>query len=362
MPAHKRQHYVPRCYLRLFSSAGSDNAINLYNIDRDRSIQHAPLKGQCARDYIYGEDLELERRLQEVEGKYAAVIRKLIDEPNKLSLADLKFLRFFAHLQYARTEMAAKRIQHMEGDVVKAIHEGRAVAAPELDLSDRTMMLASMAAMSDLGKYIINLKMCIVRNNTKCDFITSDDPAIYTNKFHLQRLGRRNFGLGSSGTLLFLPLTPRYSLICYDGAVYTLPAKKGQFLEITKDTDSLALNELQYLKAAKNIYFSSWEDEKRIAQEFAECRERRPETQHLILVYVREHVTGAEETYRLATEEERRTAQHLIINTRSDHNAPARWLSELKYRIPIRTYSNGAAVGHVRNKEWLERKSLEDAF
>ena len=65
MASHKNQHFFPRVFLRAFSQNGLGRAINLYNIDARRGIENAPLKSQCSKSYFYGEDLTLERILQQ---------------------------------------------------------------------------------------------------------------------------------------------------------------------------------------------------------------------------------------------------------------------------------------------------------
>ena len=71
MPAHKNQHFVPRCALKPFSLGGTGDAINVFNIASKRAIRNAPVKGQCARAYLYGKDLKAEQLLMTLEGNYA---------------------------------------------------------------------------------------------------------------------------------------------------------------------------------------------------------------------------------------------------------------------------------------------------
>jgi len=85
------------------------------------------------------------------------------------------------------------------------------------------MMLRSMRTYFDRREYIEDLKISIVKNETHPDFVTSDDPSIFTSRFHFQKLRQPNFGIGSSGALFFLPMTPTLLLMCHDGDVYTIP-------------------------------------------------------------------------------------------------------------------------------------------
>jgi len=54
MATNKNQHFVPRCYLRPFTLDSANVAINLFNIDRMKFVERAPVKHQCSRDYFYG--------------------------------------------------------------------------------------------------------------------------------------------------------------------------------------------------------------------------------------------------------------------------------------------------------------------
>lgn len=73
MATNKNQHFVPRCYLRPFTLDSANVAINLFNIDRMKFVERAPVKHQCSRDYFYGEDPALEKALQAEEGLYVSV-------------------------------------------------------------------------------------------------------------------------------------------------------------------------------------------------------------------------------------------------------------------------------------------------
>lgn len=353
MPQHKRQHYVPRCYFKSFSLNHAGVAINLYNIQHSRTIRNVSVKGQCAKDYLYGEDLGLERALQNFEGEYARVLRLLQNAADQPTNEDLALLRAFAYLQYARTDMAIRRRRMIQEEMYDAIYKGRPVTPPDLDLSDRAVMHDTMRTYSDAREYIEDLKTCIVKNETRSDFLTSDDPSIFTSRFYVQKLNKQTFGLMSSGALFFLPLTSRLLLMCYDGGVYTIPDKNGCYVSIANQADVLALNELQYLKAANNIYFSQWDDHDRVQREFRAVSMQRPQSWCNISVLVPDGVTEEGERYRRATEEERRTGQHMLIAMSMFHTAPSKWISKLKYRSPVRAHSDGSAVGYVRKKAWL---------
>ena len=108
MPAHKNQHFTPRCLLKPFSLDGNGKAINLFTIVNPRLVQNAPLKHQCSRDYFYGADGAVEAGLAFTEGKFAEALHRAVDDSETQDDRDL--LRFFTYLQLSRTEMAVLRL------------------------------------------------------------------------------------------------------------------------------------------------------------------------------------------------------------------------------------------------------------
>ncbi len=212
MPHNKQQHYVPRCYLKPFSLNQDGAAINLFNISRRKHIENAPIKGQCARAYFYGEDLRIERWLQSFESEYAKIVRE-IQNRTQLAEDDLGVLRTFAYLQYSRTEMAIRRRRIAEEGMQNAVYEGRPVAAPDLDVGDRTIMLRSMLTYFQSREYVDDLKITILDNQTQVDFVTSDDPAVFVNRFYTQRVKSQSFGIKFVGCFAHFA---DYAPICFN--------------------------------------------------------------------------------------------------------------------------------------------------
>src|SRR4051794_19306669 len=104
MPAQKNQHYVPRCALKPFSLNADGLAINLFNISRRQAIANAPVKGQCARDYLYGKaDLRREQALAKLEGQYSRILDQL-SAGGPLPKKDKEWLLLFMLIQFRRTE------------------------------------------------------------------------------------------------------------------------------------------------------------------------------------------------------------------------------------------------------------------
>src|ERR1039458_6999558 len=112
MPDKKNQHFVPRCHFKPFTLNEEGKAINLYTSVQRLLIPKAPVKNQCARDYFYGTDGQLETALGQVEDGYANAVRRAV--AHEETEADLDLLRFFSYLQLRRTESAMTRIKEAE--------------------------------------------------------------------------------------------------------------------------------------------------------------------------------------------------------------------------------------------------------
>jgi Protein of unknown function (DUF4238) len=114
----------------------------------------------------------------------------------------------------------------------------------DADLSEEDIIRMALSTTVETWHIVDDLKVCLLHNKTNCSFFTSDNPAIITNRLHVQKLKRKSFGLMSSGALLILPLTPRVCALCYDGDVYSI-ANAGGWATVLKDTDAIYINEHQ---------------------------------------------------------------------------------------------------------------------
>jgi uncharacterized protein DUF4238 len=352
MPALKNQHFVPKCLLRPFAITGNDRSINLYNLRHKRTITNAPIKGQCARDYLYGKDGKIEQMLSKVEAGYSRIMRR-INDGGKEDEHDLNDLRFFTLLQLMRTEMAIERARF-------AMNKMHASVFGEVDdtsiPSNHHLMIDSLKLCIEARHRISDLKARLIENCTTTEFIISDDPSIFTNRFALQRLQNESFGMMSSGVLFLMPLTPRLCFICYDGQVYTAPNLGSGRILLTKQDDVEAINEFQYLKASENIYFSRWDDREQIAMSFEAVLEGRPKEWAQTRHFIPDGVDEIGERYVLGTAEEAKQARQWLIQLTFRHPKPTHWPSAIKYRSSPKTFYDGSSVGHVRKAEWLRKR------
>ena len=199
MAKHKNQHFVPRCYLRPFSKDQSGQAICLFHVRSRKFVQDAPVKGQCSHPYLYGNNLRLERALQDIETEYARVFRNVSAQSATPGDENLAQLRNFMILQFSRTKAAITRTQKMWQGTYDVINTEYPDSLPEMDLSTHNMMLLTLLMSIESKKYLTDLKICLVRNKTQAHFITSDDPVVFTNMFHAKKTGNRQVRVRFNG-------------------------------------------------------------------------------------------------------------------------------------------------------------------
>jgi len=354
VPAQKNQHFVPRCALKPFTLNGEGLAINVYNIVRNRAISNAPVKGQCARDYLYGkEDLRGEQLLARLEGQYSRILDQLT-AGGPLPASDKEWLLLFILIQLRRTDLAIQQMRQWGQSMEEAVFRRYPERRPQDMRTDVDLMRLSLRLGMQLTEYVKDLKVVIFRNRTDIDFITCDNPAVLTNRFHFQRLKTNQFGVSNSGAILTMPLTPRLSATCYDGGVYSIPNASGTpFVDVKRDSDVEAINQLQHLAASKNIYFSRWEDRSRIASEAAKVSQQRANAIPKTTVFIRDPEFPQAENYRTGTPEEELAAREALVATAFQYPEPSAWPSQLKFRDKPKTFSDGSAAGHRRKPEWL---------
>jgi hypothetical protein len=344
MSKNKNQHFVPKCLLKPFSLDGEGRALNLFNISRGRAVQNTSVKGQCSKSFFYGKDLRLEYALSKNETLYTGAVNKLLDS-GAVDASDLYILKSFVLLQYFRSEQSIEIQKRQSADFIEAASLGKTDAVFR-DHDDIVRLV--MRIFVDSLYIVDDLRACVCEARGNSEFVISDDPAILTNKLNAQKIRQISFGLHSSGILFFLPLSPRYLLLVYDPNVYRIEATRGICKVSGRDVE--ALNELQYIRADKNIYFSNWNNRNLISDRSDQYRVNRPEKWSETEVYVKDedNIDTGSIRYRKGDEREAKTSLNSLISIRPVHLYPAKWASILKYKSRPKMFSTGSSVGFIR--------------
>ena len=343
MAAFKNQHYVPKCYLRRFSSNGK--SISLYNLSSNRFIDNAAISKQCSKGYFYGEDLAVERSLGVLEAAYSKCIGALERGQDDEFAKNIDVVRIFCLIQYYRTKVALNRsLEHLQkmGDIFGENDVFLNIA----NMSDKEIISESISIAFKSREFISDIDFVIVRNNCKEDFISSDDPCLIINKFYSQNYPKVSFGLSSSGLIFVLPVTPRFCIIFYDAGVYRVDGKRGNFVDIRQYKDLVALNLLQCLKGESNIYFREKTNVGDLATWFSKVAEKRVESWCNVNIAVEDPEKPG--VFKVVEEGDVAEGTKFLYHFEDVRAQPVEWMSFLKYRLKPDTYFDGSAMGHVR--------------
>ncbi len=209
----------------------------------------------------------------------------------------------------------------------------------------------------DTMRIVDDLTLCIARNRTRLPFFTSDDPAVLTNRLHIQRLrkGRPSFGVKTAGAIFFLPLSPSLCAILYDGAVYS-SGHRAHWIDIDRHQDIEALNAHQILGCWANVYFREWDDRDAIATQVEAAKPGRPATRQTVTQAVLETTSDWGEYYAVKEPTDIRNGEKVLVHVATNHPAPSTWPSFLRFRSNAHAYSNDTGAGLTR------RWCLEQGF
>jgi hypothetical protein len=355
MADNKNQHYVPRVHLKPFTLGGEGLAINLLNIDRMKPIQNAPVKGQCSGDYFYGKDERLERAINSVENPYGEIVGFLMGDNAAVNPAIRIAILRFIYLQHQRTEAASRKAAEM----MIAVHDvpGCDIPIPPMREAMKTAVQIAMLNFASSMSIVDDLKVCIARNRTGRPYVTSDDPAILTNRLHIQRRHKmqRSFGVKTAGAIFLLPLSPRLCAIVYDSAVYQTSQCAG-WIDVTRESDVDAINEHQILNCMANLYYREWDRRYQLMQQVLARKHLRPEHRHTVVHAALDYTMEWGSRYAVKEIKDLREEEEVLIHITANHPVPSAWPSFLRFRPDAKAYSNNTGAGLTR------RWCLEQGF
>lgn len=352
MAKNKRQHFVPQFYLRNFAERSDRRSISLCSIASETVVSNAPIKGQCYKDSFYGADGIVERMLSEVEGLAAGLIQAAILRPGELGVSDRTKLISFFCLQRARTEAAVKHADEMAADFARQMKEGgREGLSPEMEADLYEDNIGSSLRNHMLGSPLLfDLKTAVVVNETKIEFITTDNPACVFNPAWKILNGVGGYGLGSSGLIIGMPLSPSAYFIAYDSRVYTSPGNNG-VVKTSRIDDVYMLNKISASFALKNLYFRNGQQSELVINYARETADERnaPKSE------IAEYFEDGEGSYRAlrAGDPFPIEGKSIAVTSNRVFQIPVR-LSFLSIRGNPGSDNDGSARGPVRDMAWAE--------
>lgn len=262
MANRKKQHYVPKMYLKKFTD---DNLmIDIYRRNDGRLLTKSNYESQCQKNYLYSRDIYYEELLGQLESDVKSIIDEIVKTNKFPTIESGKYEIFIYYilLQSQRTLFAADNLNIQTEKLIKATLKNEnimkntnisiqdiqklSVKYPEpalLNLKDATLNLP----------LITDLRYKILINMTKQKYITSDNPVILYNLSYIDDF-RSHVGLTSKGLILFFPINPEIMIMLFDAGAYTIIKDNADSFIIKKKKDIIMLNRLQILNSYKNFY------------------------------------------------------------------------------------------------------------
>jgi hypothetical protein len=344
MASNKNQHFVPRCYLKAFTVDKKGKFISLFNLDREKIIEGAPVKNQCSRDYFYGTDQLLEDAIQSTERAYASIVGNLVDCNSPVSDSIRKlFLRFFL-LQQIRTEAASRRAVEIGRETNKLIGHSSEVFTTEI----KTAVKLALAIYAEVMSYIDDLKIVLVNNKTNTPFVTSDDPAIIVNRWAQcnKKLRKSRVGLNSAGLICVLPVSPEVCCYAYDSSIYSIQ-HKNNWISCKKQSDIDAINDLQFLNCFANIYFNGMASDSLYSLHHRN-RDARTPNRHRLIFAIRDKSEEGYKRYEVVDPVKSSEYTEALIHTEYLCLKPHKWPSFLRWKSSGHAYYNNTGLGYIR--------------
>lgn len=266
MPDNKSHHYVPQFLLRHFASEPGGRYVRMFHIRSRRHVERASIRDQCARDYLYGKEPELEKALCALEGAASNVIRRIIDDGVVPELFTNEYLHFliFLMFQWGRTPAAGARHEAMMTAFVRQFAKTHPGLPDELRPHIDQVVAKFSNPIANTLKFaatqflvVADLRLKILRNRSNVDFVISDAPAVLHNQWCRRVKEWGSTGLACSGLQIFLPLSPSHLAVLYDTDVYEAGDPLADVVDVADDDEVAAYNRLQLASAENCLFYKS---------------------------------------------------------------------------------------------------------
>jgi Protein of unknown function (DUF4238) len=259
----KRDHFVPRHYLRQFRFRETDQ-IAIATIDPPKFVGLGSIDRQCQKDFFYEKDEALNDILWQSENDLAPALTRVttkMDFDSKERLA-LNLLAVFLHL---RTKSAVEQAKVFPRRIAHEVitHGIRTGKLPEPEGGWREEMMDFGGVPGTLIKEGVipcwmemqTLECKLLKASSDDYFVTSDHPVAILNQFCIGADPLRSFvGFSLSGFQLLLPINPQLCAFFYDAKVYKVGSRRRRLLSVSSK-DVAIVNSLQVQSAGDCLYF-----------------------------------------------------------------------------------------------------------
>lgn len=266
MPEKKKQHYVPKLYLKFFSNFNEKTYIGLFNLRTSLYVESASIVGQNQENYFYGKESDIEDAFGDLEDKTCKIMQEIIQTYNlpPKDSDDYCLLLEYVMYQLKRTKLSALKNENLLNQLTKMQLKNRFVPTNEIletKIEYEYPSLAGLVIVPDLISAVSDLKCKLLINKTKESFMTSDHPVTKWNQFLNQRkYPEPRTGLAMKGLKLFFPISPNIILAYYDSEIYSI-GNEDIVVEIYNPKDVWILNFIQSINCNEVVFFNQEIDE-----------------------------------------------------------------------------------------------------
>lgn len=256
----KRQHFVPKFYLRQFST---NDRLSVFDVKQNTIYENTHYSTHCKENFLYGKDGKRENILAELETEWAKELKRIHEGGFTFGINSIKTVKQFLAYQLMRTPIAKETTRDSFVEMTKqivpiiAMFENIDLSKTNIDKLSNNLVDDQEIEYLDINfniisqseGYIDDLGFIILDNHSNEVFITSEHPVIVRNYF--QSYG----GIGSDcfGIVYMMPISSSKYLILFDKKMY--PKLMDKTCLIIDDSCIVAaLNTYQYYNA--NYLFS----------------------------------------------------------------------------------------------------------
>lgn len=275
MPDKKKQHYVPKFYLRRFSMNEDEKTIGLYNFSNERFITNASIENQGYKNYFYGKDGEVEKAFEKMENQIARLFNYWTKEkllyPPPIETNGYKLLKQFILYQAYRVPKSGEDYTKSLNDRLKVfLKEFKPELAKKfegcrIEFEESVLIMLFNAIEHE---HLLEFMDCrFLVNLSPLPFLTSDNPVIFYN----QLMEKANSYVGATslvtkGLQIFYPIHPRLMICLYDPKVYDFGKGSKNCIGTESIEEIHQLNGLQFINSSSQLFFNEEVLEEYIAE------------------------------------------------------------------------------------------------
>ncbi|HHN3503385.1 TPA: DUF4238 domain-containing protein [Legionella pneumophila] len=230
--AHKNQHIVPRCYLKNFVRKESNNPENIHH-KNGIFVSEKSLKGDWKEkgldsgiftsSYFYNLQTDDEQKKLIVE-KYLSKVECLYDKSvtniktGKINESDIEIIKIFAYFQYIRSLSFQAMMQNAFDQNARWVDEFNGNDDATKEVIDISKKMITTGISED--NIIINQPCLIFLNNTKQNFLTSDNPVVHkiinwrqTSDLIGEHFLTKSYDNSIEKPMFFMPITSTIAIV-----------------------------------------------------------------------------------------------------------------------------------------------------